>query len=343
MLHRFLRPFSSLYALVTGVRNKLYDSGLKPVLRPAQATISVGNLTVGGTGKTPMIEYLVERLSGTYRVATLSRGYGRQTRGFRLAGPTDTAQTIGDEPLQLYRKFGTAPDRSVLVAVGERRADALRHLHRTQPQVDVVLLDDALQHRAVQPALNLLLTDVNRPFYADHPFPEGRLRESRYGARRADAVLVTKCPDDLSESEQARMAGCLRPYTRPDIPVFFTGLHYGLPISFATQQAVETLTDVVLVSGLANADALERYVSREFRLLRHERFADHYAYTRSDYERLRASLPPGAALLTTEKDWVKLDALLTGAERVALYYLPITVRFLAGESAFGVLMQRAIG
>lgn len=290
-----------------------------------------------------MIEYMVIGLSATHRLATLSRGYGRHTKGFRLAGPADTAQTIGDEPRQLYRKFGATDTRPVLICVGERRADALRQLERDQPQVDTVLLDDAYQHRAVQPALNLLLTDINRPFYADHPFPEGRLRESRYGARRADAVLVTKCPDDLPESERVRIAGCLRPYTRPDTPVFFTGLHYGLPISFATRQAVESLTDVVLVSGLANADSLERYVSQRFRLVRHERFADHYAYTRSDYERLQSSLPLDAALLTTEKDWVKLDALPTDVERTdsRFYYLPITVRFLADEAQFWTMVQRS--
>lgn len=292
-----------------------------------------------------MIEYLVRSLGATHNLAILSRGYGRKTRGFRLAEPADTAQTIGDEPRQLYRKFGVGSARPVLVCVSERRADALWQLQQEQPQVDLVLLDDAFQHRAVRPHLNLLLTDVNRPFYTDYPFPEGRLRESRYGARRADAVLVTKCPDALPEAAQADIVRQIRPYIRPDVPTFFTGLHYGQPVSFAMQQPTEALTDIVLVSGLANADSLEGYVRQAFRLLRHERFADHYAYRRADYERIRAALPPGAALLTTEKDWVKLDALLTDAERATepLYYLPIAVRFLAGEAGFRAMIGQAAG
>lgn len=292
-----------------------------------------------------MIEYMVRQLAPHYRLATLSRGYGRQTKGFRLAGPTDTAQTIGDEPRQLYRKFGTNLNQPVLICVGERRANALEQLQLEQPQVKVVLLDDAFQHRAVRPHLNLLLTDINRPFYADFPFPEGRLRESRYGAKRADAVVVTKCPDTLSTTEQARIIGLIRPYSRPDIPIFFTTLQYGQPVSFATGLPENGLSEVVLVSGLASATPLEQYVQDTFRLVRHERFADHYAYTRADYDRVRASVPPGAALLTTEKDWVKLDALLTDAERQTepLYYLPITVSFLSDEARFLAMVERVTG
>lgn len=292
-----------------------------------------------------MIEYMVSHLAGTRRLATLSRGYGRHTRGFRLATPTDTAATLGDEPLQLYRKFGRADKPLALICVGERRAESLQQLWRDQPQIDTVLLDDAFQHRAVQPHLNLLLTDYNRPFYTDHPFPEGRLRESRWGARRADAVIVTKCPDALSASEQGSIAGRVRQYTRPGgvVPVFFTGLRYGKPVPFG-RPSTNRPTDVVLVSGLANADPLEQYVRQQFRLLRHDRFADHYAYTRADYERIRANCPPGAALLTTEKDWVKLDALLTEAERATepLYYLPVAVCFLASEESFWTLVEHVL-
>ena len=346
MLLHFLRPFSQLYALVATLRNELYNSGLKSVLIPNQAVISVGNLAVGGTGKTPMIEYMVSHLAGTRQLATLSRGYGRRTRGFRLATPTDTAATIGDEPLQLYRKFGCYDQKPVLICVGERRAEALQQLWHEQPQVDTVLLDDAFQHRAVRPHLNLLLTDFNRPFYIDHPFPEGRLRESRWGARRADAVIVTKCPDALSAAEQASITDQVRRYTRPDrvTPVFFTGLRYARPVPFTKTPATEMPTNVVLISGLANADPLEEYVGKTWQLLRHERFTDHYAYTRADYDRLRANCPPGAALLTTEKDWVKLDALLTNAERAAepLFYLPVAVRFLAGAAPFQVLVANVL-
>jgi tetraacyldisaccharide 4'-kinase len=304
--------------------------------RPIQHTISVGNLTVGGTGKTPMIEYLARLLLTTQAIATLSRGYGRKTTGFRLADRrTDTAETIGDEPLQILRKFGN----TVTVCVGEKRADALQKLHLLRPDITTVLLDDAFQHRAVQPHLNLLLCDYNRPFYADYPFPAGLLREGRMGANRADAVIVTKCPDKLSIAEQAEIRQKIGEYTRPETPVFFAGLYYDAPVSFGVGALLLPDQPVVLVSGLANADPLERYVQERFTLLSHHRFADHYAYTRVDVDRLLAQLPAQATALTTEKDWVKLDTLLTDVEKQRWVYLPITVRFLADEAVFQALVR----
>ncbi|WP_317168088.1 tetraacyldisaccharide 4'-kinase [Spirosoma taeanense] len=343
MLFLILLPFSRIYGLITGIRNLLYNRGLFESFKPDILTVSVGNITVGGTGKTPMIEYLIKRHRADksvrpFDLATLSRGYGRRTTGFRITQDQDTAETVGDEPLQLYRKFG----RRVRVVVGERRADAIQHLQRHYPEVRRVLLDDAFQHRAVQPHLNLLLTDYNRPFYADHPFPAGRLRENRHGARRADAVIVTKCPGDLTVQEQDRIQVLIRPYIRPETPIFFAGLRYGRPVPFGSVTSAEELRDVVLVSGLANADLLEQYVQQVFVLWEHFRFADHYAYTRADLDRLLSRLAPGVGLLTTEKDRVKLDALLTPDERnrLPLYSLPIEVEFLPGyEAKFDELLQ----
>lgn len=313
------------------VRNAFYDNGLFKKERPALRVISVGNLTVGGTGKTPLVEYLIKRyllktVDQLPETATLSRGYGRKTKGFRVADDTDTAQTLGDEPFQIYRKFG----HLVRVCVGERRADALRQMQHLLPQLRQVLLDDAYQHRAVDPHLNLLLSDFNRPFYTDYPFPAGRLRESRSGAKRADAVIITKCPDTLSADEQERIRQAVHRYSRAAVPVLFAGLHYEQPVAFATHVPDATCQNVVLVSGLANADPLDAYVRQTFAMHQHHRFADHYAYHRADLDRLLAELPAGMSLLTTEKDWVKLDALLTPDERATLplYYLPIAVRFL---------------
>ena len=329
-----LLPLSRIYGLITDARNYLYDSRLFVQYRPDVFTVSVGNLTVGGTGKTPMIEYLIKRflLSTTtvpFETVTLSRGYGRQTTGFRLAQDADTARTIGDEPLQLSRKFACR----VRVCVGEKRADAIKTIQAYYPETKRILLDDAFQHRAVQPHLNLLLMDYNRPFYRDYPFPAGRLRERRHGARRADAVIVTKCPATLSVAEQQRVKELLSPYTRPATPVFFAGLYYDQPMRFATNQPVSNLREVVLVSGLASADALEQYVRQAFSMQHHHRFADHHAYSHADLDRLLRELKPGVSLLTTEKDWVKLDALLTPDERATLplYYLPIQVVFLGDD------------
>ena len=329
-----LLPFSGLYGLGTDIRNWLFNSHLLTAFRPSVYTISVGNLTVGGTGKTPIVELLIKRhLTRTPvtagELATLSRGYGRQTKGFRIAADNDTAATIGDEPRQLYRKFTPL----IRVCVGERRADAIRALTNQHPETKQILLDDAYQHRAVKPHLNLLLMDYTRPFYDDYPFPAGRLRERRNGARRADAIIVTKCPMDLFSTEQQRMVEKIRPYARPETPVYFAGLHYEQPVSFATRKPVSDLSSVVLVSGLANANPLEQYVRQTFRLSHHHSFADHHAYSRAELERIMATLLPNTALLTTEKDWVKLDAMLSPSERDSwpLYYLPVAVQFLPGH------------
>ena len=340
-----LLPLSRVYGLITDVRNWLFDSGLLAEYRPDRFTVSVGNLTVGGTGKTPLIDYLIKRhvtseWTLNHEIVTLSRGYGRRTTGYRLADDTDTARTIGDEPLQLYRKFG----HNVRVCVGERRADAIRIIQTRYPETTAILLDDAFQHRAVQPHLNLLLTDYNRPFYLDHPFPAGWLRERRRGARRADAVIVTKCPADLSLTDKQIISRKIRRYARPKVPVFFAGLHYDQPMAFATQQPAPGLREVLLVSGLANADSLECYVRQTFSMHRHYRFADHHAYTRADLDQLLRLLPPGVGLLTTEKDRVKLDELLTPAERktLPLFYLPVAMVFPGDDDVeFGRLLDAA--
>ncbi len=290
-----------------------------------------------------MVEFLIKRslAASEFRagaLATLSRGYGRKTTGFRVASDADTADTIGDEPRQLYRKFNPA----VRVCVGERRVEALESLLELHPETKRVLLDDAFQHRPLTPHVSILLMDYNRPFYDDRPFPGGRLRERRKGARRADVLVVTKCPLTLPVAEQTEIAHRIRPYTHPETPIFFAGLAYEAPVFFATGQTVTNLRAVVLVSGLGNATPLEQYVRQTFRLVRHTRFADHYPYTRPTLEQLINELPADASLLTTEKDWVKLDALLTPAERETwpLYYLPVAMQFLAGqEPAFLAVMD----
>ncbi len=344
-----LLPFSKIYGVITDVRNWLFDKGLLNAYQPEVFTVSVGNLTVGGTGKTPTIEFLINRFTQSpaaenFETATLSRGYGRSTKGFRIAGEADSADTLGDEPLQLYIKYGRQTNQPhwstsrydtdrVRVCVGERRADAIRRLVAEYPETKRVLLDDAFQHRAVRPHLNLLLMDYNRPFYTDHPFPAGRLRERRNGARRADAIIVTKCPNTLPVPEQQTISSTIHRYTRSPVPVFFAGLQYSQPMSFAFRQSSDRLGSVLLVSGLANADSLEHYVRMEFSMVYHHQFADHYAYTRADLDNLLSDLKPGVSLLTTEKDWVKLDALLTPNERATLplYYLPVQVAFLGDD------------
>ncbi|WP_229311686.1 tetraacyldisaccharide 4'-kinase [Larkinella rosea] len=334
-----LNPLNWLYGGITDIRNFLYDSRITKSLSPPIYTISVGNLTVGGTGKTPHVDYLVHLLKKSGPIATLSRGYGRRTRGFRIATDADTADTIGDEPLLLYRKhgrqIGTNPG-SVTVSVGEKRAEAISKLVMNNPDLQVIILDDAFQHRPVQPHLNILLTDYNRPFYRDQPFPGGRLRERRHGARRADVIVVTKCPDNLRVADQGEIEERIRGYSRADIPVFFTGIQYGNPVCFAEDAIKSALKRVVLVTGIAQSEPLEAYVKSHFSMAQHLQFADHYRYTMDDLEKIQRLIPTGGAVLTTEKDFVKLAPLVSesGAEATAFYYLPIEVRFLSQEDQF---------
>ncbi|MGB3778502.1 MAG: tetraacyldisaccharide 4'-kinase, partial [Tunicatimonas sp.] len=195
LLSILLFPLSLIYRAATTFRNHLYDIQSRKTIAFTPFIISVGNLSVGGTGKTPMVVYLAQRLKDDYPLAILSRGYGRQTRSVRIANAQDTARTLGDEPYLFYRRFG----KQSTVAVGEERVAAVPEILFHTPDTQVILLDDAYQHRAIGRDFNILLTNHARPFYADQVLPAGRLRESRRGAQRADAVVVTKCPNHLPE------------------------------------------------------------------------------------------------------------------------------------------------
>ncbi|WP_266364483.1 tetraacyldisaccharide 4'-kinase [Tellurirhabdus rosea] len=338
MLTRLLRPLSWLYGGITDFRNYLYDKQISRVYRPPIPTVSVGNLTVGGTGKTPMVDYILHQIQSYGPAATLSRGYGRRTTGFRLATPADTADTVGDEPLLLYRKHGPA----VTVAVGEKRAEAIPRLLDARPDLRAIVLDDAYQHRPVQADLTLLLTDYNRLFFRDYPFPGGRLRERRHGARRADAVVVTKCPDLLREAEQQQIRLELAPYLRPEVPVFFAGIQYGQPVVFGgTPRQTPADTPFTLLTGIAFPRPLVDYLKKDYAdtFREHLDFPDHYRFAPKDLKKLDTA---EGLYLTTEKDFVKLAPLLeeSGADLSRFFYLPIEVQFLNREAEFLQLLRR---
>lgn len=308
----------------------MYDQGIRPSIRFNVPVISVGNLTVGGTGKTPLTEYLIRLLSGDNRVATLSRGYGRKTKGFRMAQASDDATTIGDEPFQMFQKFGD----SISVAVGEDRAYAVPLILHEYPETEVILLDDAYQHRSVTPSLNILLSDYHRPFYKDFLLPTGRLRESRRGARRADTIVVTKCPSDLPDSMMMEIEGSIRSYA--DAPVYFTTIKYGSPVPF--RMGGSPGQDVVLVTGIAASAPLEKYVRQHFHLVKHFNFPDHHAYSIADLKALGRFVEsnPGVSILTTEKDKAKLGSpeFTPYLEDLPFFSLPIAIEFLKGGKEF---------
>lgn len=325
VLKTLLFPFAVLYGWIMDLRNTLYDRGIKPSVRFDLPVISVGNLTVGGTGKTPMVEYLVRLLTPDFRTATLSRGYGRKTRGFRLAASPDTAETIGDEPCQYFRKFGSR----VPVAVGEERALAIPLMIQELPDLEVILLDDAFQHRRVKPSFNILLCDYTRPFYKDLVMPAGRLRESKHNASRADVLVVTKCPPQIADDELMQIARSLRKLVAK--PVFFSFVSYGSPVPFE-RTGISFTDEVILVTGIGNPEPLVRHVSANFKLIRHFTFPDHHFYKPSDLNDILSDVKrnPRCSVLTTEKDMVKLESPALGAltEQIPLFYLPITVQFL---------------
>ena len=331
-----LFPFAVVYDIVTSIRNRLYDQGLKPTASFELPVISVGNLTVGGTGKTPMTEHLIRILQPTYSVATLSRGYGRDTRGIRIANDQDSARTIGDEPQQFYKKF----KGRVIVAVGEERALAIPYIIHEHPDVNVILLDDAFQHRQVRASFQILLTDYNNPFYNDYLLPAGRLRESRNNAGRADVIVVTKCPPEISEEKMMEVEAEIEKYSNK--PIFFTTLHYGEPISISPGTIAGER--FVLISGISNHRPLEDYVKNNFTLVKHFVFNDHHNYTTEELATIcEYAKVHQASVLTTEKDAAKLDSAQFSAflSRIPFFYLPIEIEFLKSGKDFDEMVLNA--
>jgi tetraacyldisaccharide 4'-kinase len=339
ILRILLFPFAVLYNLITRFLNRLYDQGFRPSVAFDLPVISVGNLTVGGTGKTPMIEHLIRLLSNDYKVATLSRGYGRETKGIRIASKLDNASSLGDEPYQFYKKYGD----KVIVSVGEERALAIANILQEAEDTQVVLLDDAFQHRRVRPGFSILLSDYNRPFYNDFLLPAGRLRESRSEATRADVIVVTKCPAEITDDTIMEIEKSIRKYA--DKPVFFASIHYGIAVSIG-QAKGDIGRDVILVTGIADAKPLLAYIKQGFELKEHVHFGDHHAYTTADLEEIELIYQryPEACILTTEKDMVKLDVpeFKSLIERLPFFYLPIEVEFIKNGRDFDELVLNSV-
>ncbi|GAB2466929.1 tetraacyldisaccharide 4'-kinase [Hymenobacter qilianensis] len=313
------------------VRNWLYDRGLKSSFAFDTPVISVGNLRVGGTGKTPHVAWLVAELQAWgAKPAILSRGYGRSTKGFRLADAAATAAAIGDEPLQHYQDFGG----QIPVAVAEDRRAGLTQLLATRPDLTTVVLDDAYQHRRVRPTLSILLTEQQRPFYTDYVLPAGRLRESRAGAHRADAVIVTKCSEKLTPAEREEITRNVRRYARPHVPVLFSTYTYGEPIAVGSQKKPPGI-DIVLLTGIAQPEPLRAYLAAAgYRIRHHASFHDHHAFTAAEVAAVAAQLQPGHCVFTTQKDAVRLlePALRAAVVQLPVFYIPITVQFLADDA-----------
>ena len=332
--HWLLYPITLLYGMVVGLRNKLFDW---KILRSEEfdiPIISVGNLTVGGTGKTPHTEYLIELLSQSFKVALLSRGYKRKTSGYRLSTDNSTSKEIGDEPYQIKQKYPC-----IHVAVDGNRCRGIHHLCEDDQSkdVEVVLLDDAFQHRYVVPGINIVLADYNRPIHEDRLMPIGMLREPVSSIHRAHVVIITKCPTDIKPID-FRIAAKhleLRPYQR----LYFTTFVYGDLRAFtnsAIHRPLATITPdthILLVTGIASAAPLVEKLREQTEHITHMEYGDHHTFTRSELQTIGKTFAgieaPSKLIITTEKDAARLSGYeLDETIKNNLYTLPIKVEFL---------------
>ncbi|AUP78383.1 tetraacyldisaccharide 4'-kinase [Flavivirga eckloniae] len=313
-LRYILFPVVPVYYLVTWLRNRLYDLGIKKSTAYDFPVICVGNLSVGGTGKTPMIEYLVTLLKDDFLVATLSRGYKRKTEGFQLANKDATAESIGDEPFQFYNKF----KNDILVAVDANRTNGIKQLRSIDDQPEVILLDDAFQHRKVKAGFNILLTTYSNPYFKDVVLPTGNLREPRSGSKRANIIVITKCPNDLSDAERDAILKKIAPETNQH--VFFSSISYSNNvISSNMTKSIEALEDFTLVTGIANATPLVNFLSEKELRFEHLNFKDHHEFSKQDIVELNKK----ELIVTTEKDFMRLKQYESLQDK--LFYLPISV------------------
>lgn len=331
LIRYLLLPVVPVYYAVTWLRNKLYDLGIKKSTAYDFPVICVGNLSVGGTGKTPMIEYLIRLLKSEHHMATLSRGYKRQTTGFVIADKNATANTIGDEPFQFYQKF-----EDVVVSVDGDRVHGISKLMALQKAPDVVLLDDAFQHRKVNAGFYVLLTSFDDLYTDDIVLPTGNLREPKQGAERADVIVVTKCPQNISEEKKKEIIGKLNPLV--DQEVFFGSIAYSKVIRSATDSiALKALTNkpFTLVTGIANPKPLVSYLQDLGLQFEHLKFKDHHDFSEAELNRLKQK----PLIVTTEKDMMRLQPHLNKND--AFYYLPIEMK-MDRQSHFDALVRRFV-
>lgn len=325
-----LFPLSLIYALIVRIRNWCYDRKIFGSTSFNLPIICIGNLSVGGTGKSPMVEFLIRLLKDKYEIAILSRGYKRKTAGYALAGPDATALDIGDEPMQFHSKF---PD--VTVAVGEERMVAIAQLLHDRPGTRAIILDDAFQHRAVKAGLNILLTDYSNLFTRDWWLPSGDLRDAPSSCRRADIIVVTKCKPDLTESERREITVEIGPL--PHQQVYFSAIQYGTPyhITLGTPGVIDETVEVLLVTGIANPDPLKRWLDQHCETYYELSYGDHHIFSIDDLKaivrRFNSITAEKKIILTTEKDAVRLIKFRNELGVWPFYVLPIEPAILFDE------------
>jgi len=330
----FLLPFTLIYGFITGVRNLLFDLKILKEKEFSLPIISVGNITVGGTGKTPHIEYLIRILKDKFNVAVLSRGYKRNTKKFLLVSNRSTYNEVGDEPMQIQKKYP-----GIKVAVDRKRVNGVKNLINSFKNLDVILLDDAFQHRYVKPGLSILLVDYSHPLKNDFILPAGRLRERSVERKRAHIIIVTKCPSDITPVEKERLKKELILF--PSQHVFFTTINYEdlSPVFNKNEQIISCdhckneKYNLLLVTGIANPQPLKNHLQSYFDIISEIHFPDHHAFNEKDIIKIKDDFEklPGKnkIILTTEKDAIRLQNFsnIAGSLAKVIYFIPIRVEF----------------
>ncbi len=333
LLRKILFPFAILYGFITSIRNFIFDKGILKSYSFDIPIIAVGNLSVGGTGKTPQIEYLIRWLSPKYKVATLSRGYKRQSKGFVLADTTSNAEILGDEPFQFYKKFN-----NIQVAVDADRKNGIEQLLSLTNKPEVILLDDAFQHRRVKAGLYILLTSYGDLYSDDFMLPTGNLRESKSGAKRANVVIVTKCPDTLSLEEQNKIKTKLKLTSTQEL--YFSYIDYDEFIysDIKTMNVEEVMNvDKLLLAGIAKPEPFFGYLQQENDVCL--RYPDHHHFTEVDIIEIEKK-SQNKLIITTEKDFVRLKGRIPNEQ---LFYLPIRSSFLFRSENFDKTITNYVG
>jgi tetraacyldisaccharide 4'-kinase len=334
VIRYILFPLSILYGLITACRNLGFNTAVLKSVKFDLPIISVGNLSAGGTGKSPHIEYLIKLLMREFNVATLSRGYGRSISGFHLVDEDSTIIHCGDEPLQFKNKFPDIP-----IAVNKSRVLGVIELLKNKPDVNCILLDDAYQHRAITPSFSILLTEYNRPFFKDYMLPTGNLREWSLGKKRADVIIVTKSPEQLTNKERNIFIKKIK--AEPHQSVYFSTLKYGQIKPMNTGESFDSLSmlkdyQILLVTGIANPMPLVSKLHAEELDFKHLKFKDHHPFRQKDIQHIRNIFDTFGArkiILTTEKDIQRLR-LADKNNELAIHYVKIEVELLGDETTF---------
>ncbi len=325
-IKRTLIPLSWLYSMVVNIRHWLFDHSIIDSEQFDIPIICIGNITVGGTGKTPMCELLLEHFTKRCSVAIISRGYGRSSKGYREVEINDCFTDVGDEPLQMKRKYPQS-----VVVVCEKRAVGIKRIQEEHPDVELIIMDDGFQHRYVTPRLNIIMIDATRPTFEDAPLPAGRLRDTPRALNRADIFVVTKSPETMGLPEIDNFTKRL--LTNPKQSIYFTKIDTLDPIALSGQSPMfDIKRDVVAVAGVGNPEPFKQMLHSRYNVVEELIYDDHYAYTPKDLEHMAATLErySNAAIITTEKDYVKFLTIneIPDIIKSNTYYTPIRMKFI---------------